>query len=122
MICEKLGVEVEETWDATDGLSYRIVDSENVMCYTRSGEFISQGHHNWSKILNSEIEPEWRPKMGDYYYYPSIDMNKTSDKFCRGTWFGDVVDDYRLMNNLVYKDQKGAIEAYDKMIDSLRRG
>ena len=118
-ICKELGVEIGKEWVGTDKGLYKFDNHGNLLKYHNS-------HKNWykeqyltSKIISGELKPVWKPKIGEEYFFPYIDM-ETHERWDFSYWEDTNIDMWYLENNLVFKTKEEALKATNKMLKVLR--
>lgn len=124
LICEKIGVEIEEKWLGNDGFKYKInKDGILIMYYQGSdgNESYEVVNDSWVSILTGELKPMWKPKLGSVCYMPKI-INETDkdEMYMYFVWNDSDIEHRNLENGLVYKTKEEALQCAKIILDAIK--
>lgn len=117
-LTEMLEVELYEEFRLEDlPTLYRVTEAELQRYSTNVGWI--KAYENVNNLLSLEVikqQQAWRPKFGECYYVPAVDME---DNLVECTW-SDALEDYiRFDRGLVFKTEEEAVEMAKKILKAI---
>lgn len=120
MICEQLGVGIEEEWLGNDYYKYKITENGKLQWWLEEEGWSTLSGEWYRRLLAGELKPLWEPKNGIKYYVPCIFSSTEYVRYQNRVWDSNDEDWHNLKRGLVCKTKEEAIGKANKMLKVLK--
>lgn len=120
LICDKIGVELGDSWSGDNGKRYMINEYGQVRVWNNEYAEWIESYYNLGHIITGELNPKWITKVDEVYYIPNINSRREYLRYDTRVWENDEHDEFYYNNNLVFRTKDEAIECANKMINAIK--
>lgn len=119
-ICEHLGVEVGEEWENDVGDAYKITKKGLFYKWTAT-DWIECDNLDYNRLLTGELKPVWKPKEGEFYFTPNLQLSCEERLFNMWKWRkSSPSSKWHSKLGIIYRTEEEAIAVANKMLEVVK--